>query len=345
MLDRSLVDVQPDPQVITRDRNQTEVVLTPGAYLARVVSEARIEAGRAALVERRELLARIGAAYGVPPEVLVAIWGIESSYGTNRGHCPVIAALVTLAHDGRRAALFERELLAALRVIETGEVAPEAMRGSWAGAMGHTQFMPSSWLAHAVDFDGDGRRDIWGDDPTDALASAAAYLAKHGWRTDQPWGQEVVLPGGYTHEDDGQALPLADWSNAGVRPVEGRTLSDETEAELFLPAGAAGPAFLRFANFDVLRLYNASDSYVLAVGHLADRIAGRAPIHAIWPEGRALTRDEWMALQRGLAQAGFDPGTADGIPGPQTRRALRAFQRSIGLAADDHATPDLLALL
>lgn len=344
----ALDGVQPLPDVIARDRNQTEVVRTLRDYLAIAASDARIAEGRAALARHGALLTRIEAAYGVDRHVLVAIWGLESSYGANRGDVPVIAALATLAHDGRRAALFEAQLLAALRILQAGDVPLATMRGSWAGAMGHTQFMPTSYLDRAVDFDGDGRRDIWGADPTDALASAAAYLAAAGWVSGQTWGVEVHLPDGFDMGETGRetVLSAAEWQGLGVRGMADEAVPDHGPASVLLPAGSGGPALLVFGNFGVIRSYNAADAYVVGVGHLADRIAGAGPLQGGWPEGdRALTAAERAELQELLRVAGFDAGAADGIFGPQTRSALRAFQRAAGLPPDGHPGPAALAHL
>jgi membrane-bound lytic murein transglycosylase B len=340
----ALDGLEPLPDVVARDRNQAEVNRTLRDYLAIAASDARIAAGRAALAARGDLLARIEAAYGVDRHVLVAIWGLESSYGANRGDVPVIAALATLAHDGRRGALLETQLLAALRIAQAGDVDPAAMVGSWAGAMGHTQFMPTSYLDRAVDFDGDGRRDIWGDDPTDALASAAAYLAAAGWVPGQPWGVEVWLPPGFDAGLTGRETvrPVADWQALGVTGAE----AQRGVASVLLPAGVGGPALMVFCNFGVIRSYNAADAYVVGVGHLADRIAGGGPLRGGWPDGdRALTAAERAEVQQRLTSAGFPAGAADGVIGPQTRAALRAFQRSVGLPPDGHPGPGLLARL
>lgn len=335
------------PEVVAKDRNQAEVNRTLWDYLDTAVSETRIANGQRMLADHAALLDRIEAAYGVPKQVVVAVWGMESSYGASRGSFPVISALATLAHDGRRRALFEAQLIAALKILQTAEVGVGDLRGSWAGAMGHTQFMPASWLATAVDFNGDGRRDIWGDDPADALASTAAYLAKAGWSSGQPWGVEVALPPGFDFANSGKRdwRPVADWAALGVRAADG-DLSDEGRAALLLPGGAAGPAFLIFVNFRAIEAYNAADAYVLAVGHLSDRLAGKPAIRAAWPRGdRALTGAERRELQSRLTAAGFDTGAADGILGPKSIAALCRFQKANGLPADGYASPAMLERL
>ena len=335
------------PQVVERDRNQAEFARPLGDYLAVAVSDARVATGQDALREHAVLLDRIEAACGVEKEVVVAIWGVETSYGANRGDIPTLSALATLAFDGRRGAFFERELLAALRILAAGDTAPEAMVGSWAGAMGHTQFMPSSFEAHAVDFDGDGRRDIWGEDPADALASTAAYLAQAGWSHGQPWAVEVALPEGFDHSlarPDNRQGPDR-WASLGVRDMEGRGVSGQGEATILLPAGASGPALMTFGNFGALRRYNAADAYVIAVGHLADRLRGGEAFRAPWPKERMLTLAERRELQERLTAQGYDTQGTDGLMGPRTAAALRAWQLAQGEIPDGHPTPALLERL
>jgi lytic murein transglycosylase len=348
VLSAAFAGVTPDPDVIRRDRNQAEFTKTIWAYLDTAVSDSRVANGRAALAKHRETLARIEARHGVPAEIVTAIWGLESAYGTFRGEDDVIRSLATLAHDGRRSAFFEGQLIAALKILAAGEVAPREMKGSWAGAMGHTQFMPTSYLDYAVDGDGDGRRDIWGADPTDALASTAAYLAAFGWQAGMPWGVEVTLPDGFDYTQTGvptKKMP-ADWAAMGVRAVDGSVVPDHGRASILVPAGHRGAAFMIFENFHVLERYNTADAYVIGVGHLADRIAGGPPIRAGWPRGdRALAHDERTELQRRLTRAGFDTQGIDGRIGPLTIAAIRAYQKSAGLTPDGYASPRLLARL
>lgn len=346
--DRAFQGLRYNEAVIEKDRNQAEFTRTIWDYLDSAVSDLRVEKGKAALQKHRRTLDRLEMTYGVPAEVITAVWGLESSFGANRGDIPVIEALATLAHDGRRGPFFEAQLIDALKILQSGDVDLNAFTGSWAGAMGHTQFIPSSYHSFAVDFDGDGRRDIWSDDPTDALASAAAYLAKSGWRPGLPWGIEVTLPDdiNYMLAGNGQSKPVSDWAALGLRDATGGALPDIGPAELLLPAGAKGAAFLITPNFRAIERYNTADAYVIAVGHLSDRIAGLPPIRAAWPrEDRALTGPERRELQERLTAAGFDTKGVDGKIGPNTLAALRAFQRSIGMVPDGYASVDILKRL
>ena len=339
------LDLRLLPKVIERDRNQSEFTKTLWDYLGTAVSDLRVRNGRAALARHTDTLAEIEAAHGVPAEIVVAIWGLESAYGTFRGDTPTLSALATLAAEGRRAAFFETQLIAALRILEAGDVTPRAMRGSWAGAMGHTQFMPTSFLERAVDHDGDGRRDIWGDDPADALASTAAYLAGFGWRQGEPWGTEVALPPGFDYalSGVGKERPAAEWRALGLTTAAGAPLPDSDAVAIIAPAGHEGAAFARYPNFEVIERYNPADAYVIGVGHLADRIAGGAPIAGGWPEGdRALTRPERIELQERLTEAGFDPGGVDGLVGPLTLAAVQGWQAAQGLIPDGYPSPRLL---
>jgi len=335
------------PDVIDRDRNQTEFTRTLEDYLAIVASEERVTEGRAAMRRQARTLAAIEARFGVEREVVAAIWGVESRFGTRRGDVPVISALATLAYDGRRGAFFEQQLVAALKILQAGDVAPSAMRGSWAGAMGHTQFIPTSFLAYAVDFTGDGRRDIWADDPADALASAAAYLNRFGWRQGQPWGVEVRLPAGFGGPvGRGSTRSPAAWAGQGVRDTDGARVPDFGAASILAPQGVNAPAFMVFSNFTVLTRYNNSENYVIGVGHLSDRLAGGPPIRGTFPPDRyGLTLDDRRDLQRRLTRAGFDTQGTDGVIGPNTRAAITAYQRDAGLEATGEPSRALLARL
>ena len=334
--------------VIQRDRNQSEFTKTIWEYLDSAASDLRVRNGLAALRQNEGLLNAIEARYGVEKEVVVAVWGLESSFGAFRGDEPLIEALATLAYDGRRGRFFEQQLIAALKIIQSGDVAPSDMTGSWAGAMGHTQFIPTSYLAYAVDFTGDGKRDIWSDDPADALASTASYLANFGWISGQPWGVEVRLPNGFDYTQANrriQRLP-SEWARMGVTGLNGRVVRDYGDASVLLPAGAQGAAFLIFHNFSVIERYNTADAYVIGVGHLSDRIAGGGAIQASWPRGdRALVFAERQELQRRLTAAGHSTQGIDGRIGPLTIDAIRSYQRSQGLVPDGYASLSLLMRL
>ena len=335
------------PDVIDKDRRQNEFSKTVWDYLDTAVSDDRIAFGQQALADHAALFDTIEARWGVDRHIVAAIWGLESSYGAVRGDVPTLSALATLAVEGRRGAFFEDQFIAALTILQEGTVTPDRMLGSWAGAMGHTQFMPRSFLALAVDGDGDGRRDVWGDDPADALASTAAYLAGFGWNRAQPWGAEVTVPAGFDYllAREGFRMVPSAWARLGVVPA-GEAIPDAGTAQLLLPGGAQGAAFLIFRNFNVLERYNTADAYVIAVGHLADRLRGGPPIAGAWPRGdRALSFDERMELQRLLTAAGFDTQGVDGLIGPRTIAAVRAWQVAAGLLPDGYAPPALLERL
>ncbi|MCF8484151.1 MAG: lytic murein transglycosylase [Rhodobacteraceae bacterium] len=347
-LDQALRDLRFDADLIKKDRNQSEFTKTIWDYLDTAVSDDRVVPGVKALKRHADLFARIEAEYGVEREVVAAIWGLESAYGTFRGKVATINALSTLSYDARRAAFFEGQLIAALKIIQNGDVTPAAMQGSWAGAMGHTQFMPGSWWEFAVDFDGDGKRNIWGDDPADALASTANYLRHWGWTKGQPWGLEISLPTGFDYDQTTERVrkPVADWAALGVRPMAGGELPDGGLASVLLPGGARGAAFLIFSNFQVIERYNTADAYVIAVGHLSDRLRGGPPIKAGWPrELRALTQDERKELQTRLTQAGFDAKGVDGRIGPNTIAAVKAWQKANGRIPDGYASLEVLEAL
>lgn len=344
-----LGDVQPIRRVLELDRFQPEFTQTFWTYLNRAVDPRRLERGRQMLRAHADLLAAVGRQYGVQPRFLVAFWGLETNFGATFGGFPVIDALATLAFDERRAAFFRSELLDALAIVDAGHIDPERMVGSWAGAMGHLQFMPSTFRQHAVDRDGDGRADIW-DSLPDVFASAANYLAAEGWKGDETWGREVSLPVGFDLDLAGLAVrkPLAEWADLGVRKAGGGPLPVVAgmEGSILLPAGIEGPAFIVYDNFRTTLAWNRSILYALAIGHLADRLIGKPPLAAEPPPGtRPLSRREVQEIQRLLNTLGFEAGEVDGLPGSQTRAALKAFQKSIGLPPDGHPDAPLLARL
>ncbi|MHA1523351.1 MAG: lytic murein transglycosylase [Alphaproteobacteria bacterium] len=353
VFNRALHGLQPDRDILKSATHQAEFVTPIWGYLATAVSERRQTNGKQKLVDLAATFAAIEARYGVSRTVIAAIWGMESAYGAifvNRDKVkPVIRSLATLAHYGGRRRKFGRsQLLAALQILQNGDVALENMYGSWAGAMGHTQFIPTTYLAYAVDFDGDGRRDIW-DSEADALASAANYLKKAGWKTGQTWGYEVVLPRGFNFSLTGRKKrrALSKWAKLGVHRANGAAFPRPGDvAQLVVPAGGRGPAFLMLKNFSVIKRYNNSTAYALAVGHLADRLAGFGPFAQPWPvEEQPLLKSELREIQSLLRAKGYKPGSVDGRLGPRSRAALRAFQRRRGLVPDGFATKNLLQAL
>jgi len=341
--DRAMGGIGLNRDSIRREATQPEFTRPIWAYLDSAVSDTRIENGRRALAEQDRTLAAIEARFGVEREVIVAIWGLESSYGTLRGTTPVIESLASLGFEGRRQAFFRQQLIGALQIIEAGDVAPERMVGSWAGAMGHTQFIPTSYLAYAVDFDGDGRRNIWADDPTDALASAAAYLARFGWQRGQPALVEVRLPSGFDPRLAGSRRAVGAWAALGVRAAGGARLPQSGEATLMFPAGTQGPAFLTFDNFRVIKRYNNADAYAIAIAHLADRLRGAGTFEGAWPrDDRPLSADERRELQEILQRAGHYRGEIDGRVGSGTLAAVQEWQAANGLAPDGYVSLALL---
>lgn len=336
------------PDVLDRQSTQKEFTLAIWEYLEIAVSEERVRHGRQEMRRNRDLLNRIEAMFGVEPEVVAAIWGLETGFGVIRGDVPVFSALATLAYRGRRANFFEEELTAALRIVQTRGCPPAQLVGSWAGAIGHCQFMPSAILDFAVDLDGDNVPNICDDDPTDALASIANYLKKHKWKTGQPWGFEVCLPEGFDYALTGtdQSRTSREWNKLGVRTPDGGQIPDYGPGSIFLPAGARGLAFMVFRNFHVITRYNKSESYALAVGCLSDRILGAKSLLGRWPtDDRVLSQDDVAEVQFLLTKAGFDTRGIDGMRGPNTRIAVRKFQLAHGLVADGHLTDDLLRKL
>jgi lytic murein transglycosylase len=348
VFDTSMADVTYAPKVVHRDRNQSEFTKTIWEYLETAVSDLRVSNGKSALKAQGEALRAIEVNYGVPAEVITAIWGLESAYGTFRGGDSVLNSMASLAYDARRAEFFEEQVISALQILQNGDTKLNTLKGSWAGAMGHTQFMPGSFIDHAVDWTGDGKRDIWGDDPRDALASAAAYLKNNGWVTGQPWGVEVRVPEGFDYllanRDIQKSSP--EWAALGVVDMGGTTVPDHGAASILLPAGEKGAAFMVFKNFEVLETYNTADAYVIAVGHLSDRIKGTGPLQGSWPtQDRALSYEERIALQEMLTAQGFDTQKIDAKIGPLTVNAVRGWQVAQGIVPDGYASPALLEKL
>jgi len=347
-LHAALDDLQPIPRVIELDRKQPEFTQTFWHYLDTRVTEDRIERGRMLLELHAELLNRIAQEYGVQPRFLVAFWGLETNFGDYLGSFPVIGSLATLAHDPRRSDFFRTELLTALSIIDADHISVNEMIGSWAGAMGQPQFMPSTFIRFAVDADGDGRRDIWHSLP-DVFASAANFLSKSGWQGDSTWGREVKLPPDFALELTGLEVEksLAAWQVLGIRQINGADLPRvNIKGSIILPAGYTGPAFLVYNNYRTTLQWNRSDLYAIAVGYLADRIAGLAPLTTARPVSeQRLSRTQVKEIQELLAAQGFDPGPIDGVMGSQTRQAIKEFQRTAKLPADGHPTPELLEVL
>ncbi|SDY22452.1 lytic murein transglycosylase [Citreimonas salinaria] len=336
------------PEVIERDRNQAEFKRSLEDYLALVAPEDKIAFGRTVVARLSGTLSAIADRYGVPAQIIGAVWGVESYFGTRRGEIPVVSATSTLAFDGRRGRFFEANLIEALRILQRGDTTPAQLRGSWAGAMGHTQFIPTTYALHAVDFDGDGRRDVWSDDPTDALASTANFLRENGWRPGLPWGVEVRLPGGFDTRGTGRGnrRPTSAWRSLGVVPARGGALPELGDAALLTPSGTTGPAFLVSRNFDTILRYNPSENYGLGVGILSDRLTGAGPLVGDFgPDATGLRQSERKALQAGLNRAGFDAGSPDGVIGDKTRAAIAAFQRARGLPVTGVPSRELLAQL
>ena len=301
------------PGVVTRDGTQIQTRRTLEEYISIATSDERIAKGRAAVVRHRATLDAIAARYGVDALIIAAIWGMESQFGEKRGQIPVLSSTATLAFDGRRARFYESQLIAALRILDRGDTTAPQLTGSWAGAMGHTQFIPTSYQSFAVDFTGDGRRDIWSDDPSDALASTASYLARNGWRAGLKWGDE-----------------------AGTSTLSGRTIQPQRN----------GVRFTVTRNFNVIKTYNNSDFYAIGVGHLADRLGGAGPLQGSFPpDANGLTKADRLTIQRGLTARGYDIGTIDGVIGAKTEAAIRDVQQRAGLPVTGQATRAVLTAL
>ncbi len=347
-IEQSLAQVEYSERVIELDRRQPEFTTTFADYFGKRVTNFRVVQGRALLAQHRPLLEKVAQEYGVPAPYLMSFWGLETNFGSFFGKMSVLNSLATLACDPRRSDYFTRELMSALSIIDEGAVAAERMEGSWAGAMGHVQFMPSVFVRYAVDYDQDGRRDFWGSLP-DAMASAANFLSSLGWDEETRWGREVKLPKNFPYLEAGldTRKPLAQWEAMGVRRADGSPLPRaDLEASLLVPSGHEGPAFLVYKNFNTIMGWNQSEFYALAVGHLADRIAGAGQLQQSPPDDApTLSRDQVIELQETLNQKGFDAGEVDGILGPATRKAIRHFQDNNGMIADGFPSRELLVKL
>ena len=339
-----LPNVEPRESVIESDRNQPEFLATFADYLGRRATNERISQGRALYAEHRSLLEELTRQYGVPGHYIVSFWGLETNYGRYLGNVPVFDSLSALACDARRSEFFTEQFVNALQIVDRGDVEPDVMRGSWAGAMGQTQFMPSSYLRYAVDGDGDGRVDLWNSTP-DALTSAANFLRSIGWQGGFRWGREVLLPNSFDYALAGrdERRDLREWRDFGVTDVGGRLIPDlDMQGAIVVPAGQRGPAFIIYDNFDVIMRWNRSEYFALTVGHLADRIAGAGPLANPPVEDEPISRDDVVRVQEYLVENGYDGGSADGIFGSRSRAALRALQRDLGLVPDGFLSQELL---
>lgn len=352
VLDDALNDLSINTRVYELNDNQPEFSRGIWDYLDSAVSATRVANGRTKYQENRALLTLIDQAYGVDAEIIMAIWGLESSYGAIMGNYDAIQALATLAFEGRRTGYGRSQLIGALKIIQHGYAGRSDLKGSWAGAMGHTQFIPTTYLAYAIDHDGDGRRDIW-NNLGDVFASTANYLSVSGFRGNEAWGIEVRLPADFDYAlaDTSIKKAVVEWAATGLSSIKGPSLVDgfdpNIRGRLIIPAGASGPAFLVFDNFEAILKYNRSTSYALAVSLLSEEIAGRSgAIVAAWPrDDRPLSLSERKDLQRALKDRGYDPGPVDGIIGAGTKKALRSFQQSAGLPADGYASAKVLEAL
>jgi membrane-bound lytic murein transglycosylase B len=344
---KALDALTPDPEVQRLAARQPEYVKPIWAYLTHMVTQERLSLGREQLKARESFLDGLESKYGVPRGILIAIWGVETNYGGNKGSFSVLRSLATLGYEGKRADFGRQQLLYALRILQSGDVALADFKGSWAGAMGHTQFIPTTYADYAADGTSDGIKDIW-TEPRDALASAAYYLKRMGWQHGLVWGFEVAVPDDFNFAEARikNAKPVSYWTDKGVR-VNGDEIDEKLgDVSIFAPAGLRGPVFLLTKNFRVLLRYNTAPAYALAVGHLSQRFFGAAPFNRAWPNAdRPLLPDEIAELQRRLLKAGYDTGDIDGVLGRQTIAAVRDYQKDRGLAADGFATPGLLEVL
>jgi membrane-bound lytic murein transglycosylase B len=346
--DRAFKDMTPDPKVIEAANFQPEYKKPIGEYVDRVVSDKRVTGGKQKLEENKALLDILEKRYGVDRTIIVAIWGVESNYGTQPGDMNVIRSLATLAYYNTKAGFARQQLITALKILQRGDISVEAMNGSWAGAMGHTQFIPTTYQSYAVDYDGDGKRNIWNDVP-DALASTASYLRHSNWQPGQTWGYEVTLPKGLNPKKYSERTlkSIAAWEKLGIRRVNGEPFPRPGDkAGLYAPAATAGPAFLVLNNFRSILRYNNATSYALGVGHLSDRLKGYGPFVKPWPtDENHLSLDQRVELQRLLVTKGLLVGDTDGIIGPATLEAVKTFQRGKGMPVDGFPSRTILEML
>ncbi len=334
-------------RVIELDRSQPEFVQTFPGYFSKRVTDWRTEKGKAMYAKHEKLLHKLSDKYGVPPHYLLAFWGLETNFGSYKGKMPVLDSLATLACDKRRSKYFTQEFLVAVKLMQREKLKKDNMVGSWAGAMGHTQFMPSAYTHYAIDGDGDGQVNLW-ESEEDALSSAANFLASLGWERSFRWGREVKLPEGFNYQESGykNRKPLSEWHEQGVKKADGSPLGEgETTAYVIVPAGHNGPAFIAYKNFRVIMRWNNSEFYAIAVGVLADRIAGASGIKATLPDLPAYNRKDIIALPSKLNDLGFDVGKPDGIIGPATREGIRNYQISNNMIADGFPGLEVMAAL
>lgn len=347
--DRYTQNLTPDYSVIEKLNYQPEFSTPIWDYLSGLVDEERVAKGREMLAQHRDVLNRVQAAYGVPAETVVAVWGVESNFGDISGKYPLLQSLGTLSCEGRRQSYFRGEFFSTMRILQRGDLREEQLKGSWAGAFGHTQFMPSTYESLAVDFDGDGRRDLVSS-TADALASTANFLKRGGWQTGMPWGFEVNIPqsasvGGESRRNK---KSLSSWESRGFTRIDGSpiiqgNLLGSTSAGLMMPAGKDGPAFLVFKNFDAIYGYNAAESYALAIAHLSDRLQGKGTIQTAWPTNdQGTSRMERREIQNYLLKRGYDIGNADGLIGDKTRQAIQTEQARLGLSQTGRAGQQIL---
>lgn len=346
-INSTVANLQFVPKVIELDQQQPEFSQTFANYFNKRATDWRVNEGRRLLQKHRVLLDKLAQEYGVPPQYILSFWGLETNYGSYKGKMSVLDSLATLACEPRRSSYFTTELMQALKLKEKYNFDKGTMVGSWAGAMGHTQFMPSAYAKYAIDGDGDGKADLW-NSTADALTSAANFLQHLGWQRNQRWGREVLLPAHFSYDHLGakQALPLSAWAKQAVVQTNGQPLpAVDINAALYLPAGHTGPAFLGYENFNVIMRWNRSEFYAITVGHLADRINGGEPLKVSPPEQPRLSREQVKLLQAKLNEAGFDVGKPDGVLGRNSAAGIQAFQRSQNMVADGFPSPEVFTAL